>query len=831
MKSLDSTQSRSDARRFGAASPRFSFLNGSSLGFSFLNGSSLEGSSLEGSSLERAHPESSDSSVPRSWAPLVPIIVRGVMVAAGGLLLACTSGIELDGAEEDGAEEDGDDDDSSESGSFVPDAGDAGEVTDILIGSGNDVDGGESACGNGRLDDGEACDDGNLTDGDGCSEDCSEVEDGFECDEDGDCTVALVCGNGLVQSGEACDDGNDEPDDGCSAACQVESGSACPVPGEACVSIVDCGDGIILGDEQCDDGNTEAGDGCSDACTVELGATCAAPGRPCLPICGDGLVVLSEQCDDGNTDSDDGCSDTCSAEVGWVCEEPGEACRESVCGDGVVEGGEACDDGGNNDLGDGCSPGCVLEPDCSAGACTSACGDGLLLAGDDEECDDGNTDSGDGCDENCELEAGFECTLVSDSDDGRLQLPVIYRDFKGFVGVDWEVPLTGGHPDFENPAFSEGGKNLVTGIARVTLGQPATPGEVAYKPVYDAATEVHTTGAANYHQWYVDTPGVNVTVADTLTLTEIAGGTGTFEYDDTRFFPLDNRGFTEPNAAGEREEPMRPNTWFGSDCQTGSPFELHNFAFTSEVRYWFEYAGGEQLSFRGDDDVWVFIAGRLVVDLGGVHEVAPNEVTGDVGTITLSEDAVDVTGTPLNLEVGKVYESVVFQAERHTCESNYRLTLSGFSRSRTQCQSVCGDGIVTAGEICDNGEDNGDGYGQCTDECVPGPTCGDGIENGPEDCDNGLNIDVYQTSDEACAPGCVEPGFCGDGVIDSGFSEECDDGEDNDGSYDGCNEDCSLGPRCGDGEVNGDEACDDGNRANGDGCNVSCERELVGGAR
>lgn len=61
---------------------------------------------------------------------------------------------------------------------------------------------------------------------------------------------------------------------------------------------------------------------------------------------------------------------------------------------------------------------------------------------------------------------------------------------------------------------------------------------------------------------------------------------------------------------------------------------------------------------------------------------------------------------------------------------------------------------------------------------------------------------------------------CGNGVVEG--DEACDDGV-NDGSYGGCNADCTApGPFCGDGVVNGEEPCDDGDDVDGNGCNVDC---------
>jgi fibro-slime domain-containing protein len=93
----------------------------------------------------------------------------------------------------------------------------------------------------------------------------------------------------------------------------------------------------------------------------------------------------------------------------------------------------------------------------------------------------------------------------------------------------------------------------------------------------------------------------------------------------------------------------------------GNENNPHNFHFTTEVRTEVTYLGGETFTFLGDDDLWMFINGFLVIDLGGTHGQLE-------ATVSLDAEAMRI-----GLVIGETYPMDIFHAERHTSESNFRI--------------------------------------------------------------------------------------------------------------------------------------------------------------
>jgi fibro-slime domain-containing protein len=152
---------------------------------------------------------------------------------------------------------------------------------------------------------------------------------------------------------------------------------------------------------------------------------------------------------------------------------------------------------------------------------------------------------------------------------------------------------------------------------------------------------------------WVDSSYKNVVVQGNLVFNSLGGGM--YQYIEPNFFPLDQSGFQTP--------PNLPDPTINYDGQPlNRATNTHNYSFAMHMKKAFQYESGQTFEFRGDDDMWVFINGQLVLDLGGIHNTT-------VGQFTLSALAAQ-----LKLNVGDSATLDVFYCERQSTGSDIEIT-------------------------------------------------------------------------------------------------------------------------------------------------------------
>ncbi|WP_410221044.1 fibro-slime domain-containing protein [Pedobacter sp.] len=189
-----------------------------------------------------------------------------------------------------------------------------------------------------------------------------------------------------------------------------------------------------------------------------------------------------------------------------------------------------------------------------------------------------------------------------------ISIPITIRDFS--------VIAPNKHPDFGIPP-----SGATYGMVQPVLGADRKP------VVKTSPFPGNLTSEAMFNKWFNDDP-LNKKKSTFLDLTETTPGN--FSFSDGSYYPIN----------GE--------LW-------GNEGEANNKNFTIEMHAEFVYdnVGTQQITITSDDDAWLFINGRLAIDLGGIHGAA-------AANVILNATAATTYG----LTQGQTYRIDFFKAER-----------------------------------------------------------------------------------------------------------------------------------------------------------------------
>ncbi|PRP88045.1 hypothetical protein PROFUN_04473 [Planoprotostelium fungivorum] len=291
------------------------------------------------------------------------------------------------------------------------------------------------------------------------------------------------------------------------------------------------------------------------------------------------------------------------------------------------------------------------------------------------------------------------------------------------------------HPDFERYTVDD------RGIPQMYLDSEG-------KPMLNTTTDHPSiTNSEYYAMFFRNIPGKNMAFVKNITLNYCpeCGSTGFYKYENTSFFALNNQGW-------------------------GNYYDRKNYHFTAEIETSFVYTGGEVFHFLGDDDLWVFIDDKLVLDLGGPH-------LAETGSIIIDE---------LGLTKYTSHKMKIFYCERYTFLSELTIV--------TTIQFLCD--VVDRCGVC-----HGDGQSCCS--------CDDHDPCTYQKCDPNSKeqVCIYE-------PTCVNPDACTVNTCNNGqctlSPKSCDD-------QNACTLDqCTNSTGCIHTTIN----CDDGNPCTTDTCDA-----------
>jgi len=273
-------------------------------------------------------------------------------------------------------------------------------------------------------------------------------------------------------------------------------------------------------------------------------------------------------------------------------------------------------------------------------------------------------------------------------DEAVVMVPILYYDQVMDECVNlYDVGMTDA---LETRQFEWAGCGYYNGA--LEQGMTETELDSNYLPVARGGNMLPNRGvkADSFTRWFNAVEGASQIYGENLSLRYDAS-TASFTYENENFYPLNN--IVVP------DEPVNKD---GNN---------HLFTLNLGVPVQIIADGNEMFSVTADDDTWVYVGDRLVLDMGGIHEAMAGRfkitAEGEIYT-AIGEEDLAYSGVKASANTGSIVR--IFHADRNSESSVFRVSFSNMLLNVTDDTTLArgtNTGVVDGTTVAYNPEDPG----------------------------------------------------------------------------------------------------------------------------
>jgi len=256
-----------------------------------------------------------------------------------------------------------------------------------------------------------------------------------------------------------------------------------------------------------------------------------------------------------------------------------------------------------------------------------------------------------------------------------VRVPILYYDQVMDECVDLydaRKAQAAGARQFEWASCGYYNSMIETGLTEATLNKEFLP--VA---VEGAGKLLSNRGIDDgFLRWFSTVEGKSKNYAGTIGL-KYEAETASFKYEDEEFYPLNDVSVPAESVNADGNN--------------------HLFSLNLGVPFQVLMDGREQFEITADDDTWVYVGDKIVIDMGGIHAPTTGRFTiSENGEIYAEVEDGGMAYSGVRVEAGAGTIVRIFHADRNSTESVFKIRFSNMLLNITNTNLAAEDGAQVA---------------------------------------------------------------------------------------------------------------------------------------